>query len=146
MWFLFFVTLVCLASQLYPEDSSQAAVDFRKSAKSLLHVAARTLRGLSVPFWLSSGTCLGKMWNSSNRLTWSNPSFFELICVTHSRLVQTVQRHLLQSRRGHRDLYQGLQTWHHLSIPGRWPDTQTQIWKGQGFSFLVLWIYRQKVN
>ncbi|XP_008324389.1 ribitol-5-phosphate transferase FKTN [Cynoglossus semilaevis] len=45
--------------QLYPEDSSQAAVDFRKSAKSLLHVAARTLRGLSVPFWLSSGTCLG---------------------------------------------------------------------------------------
>ncbi|XP_058473710.1 fukutin [Solea solea] len=45
--------------QLYPEDSSPAAVDFRRNAKSLLHIAARTLAGLDIPFWLSSGTCLG---------------------------------------------------------------------------------------
>ncbi|XP_026212548.1 fukutin isoform X1 [Anabas testudineus] len=45
--------------QLYPEDVSQAAVDFRRKAKSLLHLAARTLALLDVPFWLSSGTCLG---------------------------------------------------------------------------------------
>ena len=30
-------------------------------AKSLLHLAARTLYELGVPFWLSSGTCLGEM-------------------------------------------------------------------------------------
>ncbi|XP_071328262.1 ribitol-5-phosphate transferase FKTN isoform X2 [Trachinotus anak] len=45
--------------QLYPDDSSQAAVDFRRKAKSLLHLAARTLSHLDIPFWLSSGTCLG---------------------------------------------------------------------------------------
>ncbi|XP_028274230.1 ribitol-5-phosphate transferase FKTN isoform X3 [Parambassis ranga] len=45
--------------QLYPDDSSAAAVDFRRKAKSLLHLAARTLSHLGVPFWLSSGTCLG---------------------------------------------------------------------------------------
>ncbi|TSL28305.1 Fukutin [Bagarius yarrelli] len=35
------------------------AMDFRMKAKSLLHLAARVLNGLGVPFWLSSGTCLG---------------------------------------------------------------------------------------
>ncbi|AWP14800.1 putative fukutin isoform 8 [Scophthalmus maximus] len=45
--------------QLFPDDSSAAAVDFRRKAKSLLHVAARTLALLDIPFWLSSGTCLG---------------------------------------------------------------------------------------
>ncbi|XP_037547748.1 fukutin [Nematolebias whitei] len=45
--------------QLYPQDSSAAAVDFRRKAKSLLHSAARTLAALRVPFWISSGTCLG---------------------------------------------------------------------------------------
>ncbi|XP_056287831.1 fukutin [Pseudoliparis swirei] len=45
--------------QLYPEDSSPEAVDFRRQVKSLLHSAARILAGLDVPFWLSSGTCLG---------------------------------------------------------------------------------------
>ncbi|XP_076614099.1 ribitol-5-phosphate transferase FKTN isoform X1 [Chaetodon auriga] len=44
--------------QLYPDDSSPEAVDFRRKAKSLLHLAARTLARLDVPFWLSSGTCL----------------------------------------------------------------------------------------
>ncbi|XP_030581596.1 ribitol-5-phosphate transferase FKTN isoform X1 [Archocentrus centrarchus] len=45
--------------QLYPDDSSATAVDFRRKAKALLHLAARTLTHLDVPFWLSSGTCLG---------------------------------------------------------------------------------------
>lgn len=47
-------------SQLYPDDSSTAAMDFRRKAKMLLHVAAQTLARLDVPFWISSGTCLGK--------------------------------------------------------------------------------------
>nr|XP_020478152.1 fukutin isoform X2 [Monopterus albus] len=45
--------------QLYPDDMSPAAVDFRRNAKSLLHLAAQTLAHLNIPFWLSSGTCLG---------------------------------------------------------------------------------------
>ncbi|KAM4612899.1 ribitol-5-phosphate transferase FKTN [Polymixia lowei] len=45
--------------QLYPDDTSPEAMDFRLKAKSLLHLASRTLSGLGVPFWLSSGTCLG---------------------------------------------------------------------------------------
>lgn len=45
--------------QLYPDDASPEAMDFRMKAKSLLHLAARVLSGLDVPFWLSSGTCLG---------------------------------------------------------------------------------------
>ncbi|XP_037835343.1 fukutin isoform X3 [Kryptolebias marmoratus] len=45
--------------QLYPEDSSAAAVDFHRKAKSLLHLAAQTLAALHIPFWISSGTCLG---------------------------------------------------------------------------------------
>ncbi|KAK3527150.1 hypothetical protein QTP86_014575, partial [Hemibagrus guttatus] len=45
--------------QLYPDDTSPEAMDFRMKAKSLLHLAARVLSGLQVPFWLSSGTCLG---------------------------------------------------------------------------------------
>ncbi|XP_026153832.1 ribitol-5-phosphate transferase FKTN isoform X3 [Mastacembelus armatus] len=45
--------------QLYPEDSSPAAVDFRRKVKSLLHLATQTLARLNIPFWLSSGTCLG---------------------------------------------------------------------------------------
>ncbi|XP_062410399.1 fukutin [Sardina pilchardus] len=45
--------------QLYPDDLSPEAMDFRMKAKSLLHLAARTLYELGVPFWLSSGTCLG---------------------------------------------------------------------------------------
>lgn len=32
---------------------------FRKRAKELLQLAAKTLKALGVPFWLSSGTCLG---------------------------------------------------------------------------------------
>ncbi|NXD73192.1 FKTN protein, partial [Eolophus roseicapillus] len=48
------------AFQLYPDDASLDAVEFRKKAKSLLHLAAMTLNKLGVKFWLSSGTCLGK--------------------------------------------------------------------------------------
>ncbi|XP_038548046.1 fukutin-like [Micropterus salmoides] len=44
---------------LYPDDSSPEAVEFRRKVKSLLHLAARTLAHLDIPFWLSSGTCLG---------------------------------------------------------------------------------------
>lgn len=52
--------LLTLALQLYPDDASLDAVEFRKKAKSLLHLAALTLNNLGVKFWLSSGTCLGK--------------------------------------------------------------------------------------
>ncbi|XP_025058432.1 fukutin isoform X3 [Alligator sinensis] len=45
--------------QLYPDDTSLDAVEFRKKAKALLHLAALTLNNLGVRFWLSSGTCLG---------------------------------------------------------------------------------------
>ncbi|XP_056370836.1 ribitol-5-phosphate transferase FKTN isoform X1 [Oenanthe melanoleuca] len=45
--------------QLYSDDASLDAVEFRKKAKSLLHLAALTLNNLGVKFWLSSGTCLG---------------------------------------------------------------------------------------
>ncbi|XP_050804239.1 ribitol-5-phosphate transferase FKTN isoform X2 [Gopherus flavomarginatus] len=45
--------------QLYPDDASLDAVEFRKKAKALLHLAALTLNNLGVRFWLSSGTCLG---------------------------------------------------------------------------------------
>ncbi|CAB1319160.1 unnamed protein product, partial [Coregonus sp. 'balchen'] len=43
---------------LYPDDTSPEAMNFRMKAKALLHLAARTLTELRVPFWLSSGTCL----------------------------------------------------------------------------------------
>ncbi|XP_042309248.1 fukutin isoform X2 [Sceloporus undulatus] len=45
--------------QVYPGDASLDAVEFRKKAKALLHLAALTLNSLGVKFWLSSGTCLG---------------------------------------------------------------------------------------
>ncbi|XP_064422148.1 fukutin [Latimeria chalumnae] len=45
--------------QLYPDDTSQDAVEFRKKAKTLLTVAVKTLNSIGVTFWLSSGTCLG---------------------------------------------------------------------------------------
>ncbi|KAM9841781.1 ribitol-5-phosphate transferase FKTN isoform 2-T2 [Aulostomus maculatus] len=45
--------------QLYPDDSSPDALEFRLKVKSLLHLAAQTLAHLDIPFWLSSGTCLG---------------------------------------------------------------------------------------
>lgn len=45
--------------QVYPEDTSQDAMDFKKKAKHLIHLAAKTLDKQKVPFWLSSGTCLG---------------------------------------------------------------------------------------
>lgn len=45
--------------QLYPDDSSAQAVDFRRKVKALLRLAVKTLGRINVPFWLSSGTCLG---------------------------------------------------------------------------------------
>ncbi|XP_039635425.1 fukutin [Perca fluviatilis] len=45
--------------QMYPDDASPVAVEFRRKVKSLLHLASRTLAALNIPFWLSSGTCLG---------------------------------------------------------------------------------------
>lgn len=45
--------------QLYPDDSSPEAVEFRRKVKSLLHLTAQILARLGIPFWLSSGTCLG---------------------------------------------------------------------------------------
>ncbi|XP_030050183.1 ribitol-5-phosphate transferase FKTN [Microcaecilia unicolor] len=46
-------------SQLYPDDTSQDAVEFRRKAKALLRIATFTLNSMGVRFWLSSGTCLG---------------------------------------------------------------------------------------
>ncbi|XP_023816604.1 fukutin isoform X2 [Oryzias latipes] len=45
--------------QLYPDDSSAAALDFRRKARTLLRVTTQTLGLLHIPFWISSGTCLG---------------------------------------------------------------------------------------
>ncbi|EGV97303.1 Fukutin, partial [Cricetulus griseus] len=45
--------------QQYLDDNSVDAMAFRKRAKELLQLAAKTLNELGVPFWLSSGTCLG---------------------------------------------------------------------------------------
>nr|XP_057912802.1 fukutin [Doryrhamphus excisus] len=45
--------------QIYPDDVSPEALDFRNKAKSLLLLAAQTLTNLHIPFWISSGTCLG---------------------------------------------------------------------------------------
>ncbi|CAH2293888.1 fukutin [Pelobates cultripes] len=45
--------------QLYPDDISPEGIEFRKKAKSLLHLTAFTLDTLGISFWLSSGTCLG---------------------------------------------------------------------------------------
>nr|XP_010977002.1 fukutin isoform X4 [Camelus dromedarius] len=45
--------------QQYLDDNTVEAMTFRKSAKELLQLAAKTLKKLGVRFWLSSGTCLG---------------------------------------------------------------------------------------
>lgn len=45
--------------QLFPEDLSPAAVDFRRKVKTLLQITVQTLGQIQVPFWISSGTCLG---------------------------------------------------------------------------------------
>ncbi|XP_057577562.1 ribitol-5-phosphate transferase FKTN isoform X11 [Hippopotamus amphibius kiboko] len=45
--------------QQYLDDNTVEAMAFRKSAKELLQLAAKTLKKLGVRFWLSSGTCLG---------------------------------------------------------------------------------------
>lgn len=50
-----------LTLQQYVDDNTVDAMAFRKRAKELLQLAAKTLKALGVPFWLSSGTCLGKM-------------------------------------------------------------------------------------
>ncbi|XP_060055044.1 ribitol-5-phosphate transferase FKTN isoform X1 [Erinaceus europaeus] len=45
--------------QQYLDDNTMEAMTFRKSAKELLQLAAKTLTELGIRFWLSSGTCLG---------------------------------------------------------------------------------------
>lgn len=45
--------------QTYPEDSSPAALDFRRKVRTLLQISVQTLGQIQVPFWISSGTCLG---------------------------------------------------------------------------------------
>ncbi|KAG1658816.1 Fukutin [Nymphon striatum] len=43
----------------YPQDTSQKAQDFKSNALKVLHKAKEILDYLKIPFWLSSGTCLG---------------------------------------------------------------------------------------
>lgn len=45
--------------QTYPEDTGPAALDFRRKVRTLLQTSVRTLGQIQVPFWISSGTCLG---------------------------------------------------------------------------------------
>lgn len=52
--------------QLYPDDSSLEAVEFRRKVKSLLHLTSQILTRLGIPFWLSSGTCLGNIIKTNN--------------------------------------------------------------------------------
>lgn len=66
-----FVDLKCFFSvlvQLYPDDSSLEAVEFRRKVKSLLHLTSQILTRLGIPFWLSSGTCLGNIIKTNNLL------------------------------------------------------------------------------
>ena len=43
----------------YGKDSSADAVAFWQSAKELIGQAKKCLDELGIPFWISSGTCLG---------------------------------------------------------------------------------------
>jgi hypothetical protein len=45
---------------VYPKDESTEAQKFRENARSILLKAKVVLDELGIPFWLSSGTCLGK--------------------------------------------------------------------------------------
>lgn len=45
--------------QTYPEDAGPSALDFRKKVRTLLQISVQTLGQIQVPFWISSGTCLG---------------------------------------------------------------------------------------
>ena len=46
----------------YPKDESPEAMLFKKKARILIDLAkSRVLDALGMPFWLSSGTCLGKI-------------------------------------------------------------------------------------
>lgn len=54
---------------------------------------------------------------------WLIPSSF--------RLVQAVRGHLLQPWRWCWDFHRRLQVRDHHSLQGRWPDSQTQVWKGE---------------
>ncbi|KAG7262445.1 hypothetical protein CRUP_000308 [Coryphaenoides rupestris] len=51
--------------QLYPEEGSVQAAEFRQGARSVLSLAARTLARLNIPFWISSGTCLATAFASA---------------------------------------------------------------------------------
>ena len=49
--------------QTYPENTNKRdqihAILFKKRVRHLLAVAKHTLDALGIPFWISSGTCLG---------------------------------------------------------------------------------------
>ncbi|KAK7909310.1 hypothetical protein WMY93_013994 [Mugilogobius chulae] len=45
--------------QLYPQDSSPSSLSFRRKVQTLLQISVQTLAQIQVPFWISSGTCLG---------------------------------------------------------------------------------------
>uniref|UniRef100_A0AAV2IQ73 Ribitol-5-phosphate transferase n=1 Tax=Knipowitschia caucasica TaxID=637954 RepID=A0AAV2IQ73_KNICA len=46
-------------STIFPQDSGPSALDFRRKVQTLLRISSRTLDQIQVPFWISSGTCLG---------------------------------------------------------------------------------------
>lgn len=45
----------------YGLDSSEAAIDFYSKAKQVFIAGKQVLDRIGVPFWLSSGTCLGEL-------------------------------------------------------------------------------------
>ena len=49
----------------FPHIESSENVIFKRKARQLLAIAKKTLDSLEIPFWLSSGTCLGKLINES---------------------------------------------------------------------------------
>uniref|UniRef100_A0A8C4NKA8 Ribitol-5-phosphate transferase n=1 Tax=Eptatretus burgeri TaxID=7764 RepID=A0A8C4NKA8_EPTBU len=46
-------------SQAFPQNFSPSVLEFRRMALALLLTASLALQPLGIPFWLSSGTCLG---------------------------------------------------------------------------------------
>ncbi|XP_005100526.3 fukutin [Aplysia californica] len=48
-----------LFNQQFPPDPSDRAKTFRRKSRQLLALTKKVLEALEIPFWLSSGTCLG---------------------------------------------------------------------------------------
>lgn len=45
----------------YPPENVEESMKFQRNARQLLARAKQYLDDLGIPFWLSSGTCLGKI-------------------------------------------------------------------------------------